>query len=364
MKKLPILLSLMALALSFQNAAAQQDDLPGYVVLVSGDTLHGFLKAEGADRLLDQVQFKSSAATDYKTYKPSEARSFQFDNGNLYRAVTFSNVSLDHPVYETHYAKLLVTGEYDLYSFMEKGDLYFVARHDTTYRLIYDDDLHTIPYVKGNFRNELNYFAVFCDASKFGIENILFSEDQVVSFFRKLDACMEPGKTVATYYHKAKAKPGFFAYVGGMDLGSQRSQFTAEARFKLVYPQINPDLSINIGVRYASVEKKLVNPSYLAATIYYQETYSIKSIPLTFQYNLTHGIVQPFIYAGLSACSVDFSSSVYIDHSGDPYYHSVDIEWLAGAGVEVKLADFLRARAEWRYEYITQWPTIGLAVNF
>jgi len=119
MKKLPILLSLMALALSFQNAAAQQDDLPGYVVLVSGDTLHGFLKAEGADRLLDQVQFKSSAATDYKTYKPSEARSFQFDNGNLYRAVTFSNVSLDHPVYETHYAKLLVTGEYDLYSFMD-----------------------------------------------------------------------------------------------------------------------------------------------------------------------------------------------------------------------------------------------------
>jgi hypothetical protein len=172
MKKLLTLMSLTVLTLSFQNAMAQ-DDLAGKIVLVSGDTLRGFLKNESASGLLDHVEFKSTASTaGYKTYTPSEVRSFQIDNGNLYRAVTFSNVSLEHPVYQTHYAKLLVTGEYDLYSFRENGFLYFLARHDTTYRLLYDDDLHATTYVKGNFRNELNYFAVFCDASKSGIENV------------------------------------------------------------------------------------------------------------------------------------------------------------------------------------------------
>jgi hypothetical protein len=195
----------------------------------------------------------------------------------------------------------------------------------------------------------------------------MYSEEQIVNFFRKLDACTGPGKKVVTYYHKGKAKPGFFAYIGGVGLGSSRSQFTAEVRFKLVDSQINPNLSLNIGLRYASVVKRdLLFPTYPAPT-FYPETYSIKSLPVTFQYNFTHGIVQPFIYAGFSALSLDLSSSEPVDYSphfNSVYYHSVDIEWFAGAGVEVKIADLLRARAEWRYEYIAQWPTIGLAVSF
>jgi len=364
MPKLLVLLTLSCLALCAKTASAQDEDLPGYVVLVSGDTLHGFIKSEGSVRLLDFVKFKTTASAEYKTYTPAEARSFQFDNGNLYRTVTFNNISLSQPEYQTHYARLLVAGEYDLYSFLEKGNLYFLARHDTTYRLIFDDDLHVDPYTKGNFRNELNYFAIFCETSRPGIENINFTEEAVSTFFRTLDACMNPSTAVSTYYHKSKAQPGFFAYVGGIDLGTMRSQFTAEARFKLIYPQFNPNFSVSLGFRYANVVKKNVNPYYTVITLYYKEIYSIKSIPLTFQYNFTRGIVQPFVYVGLSACSVGLNATIPINDAGDPYYNSFDVEWFAGAGVDVKIAGFLRARAEWRYEYIAQYPTVGLVANF
>lgn len=365
MKNTSILLALLCLNLIACSVTAQDRPLPGYIVRNSGDTLRGFLREQGTSELLHQIAFKSTAAGEYTIYSFDQVSSFQYQDGNLYRAIGFSNVSLDQPVFQTHYARLLVSGEYDLYSFTEKDVLFFLVRKDTSFHLLFDDDSHVVgSNVKGNFRNELNFFAAFCESVRGGIESMVYGEQSIMQFFQKLDACLAPNKPVVSYYHKTKLVVGFEAYGGGIDMG-ERTQLTAEARLRFQYPQLNPSISLNIGLRYARVVKKISDPDYLVAKIYHKVTYDMTSIPLTFQYNFfPRGIVQPFLYAGLSALYVNIDTDLPLGDFNDTYYHKFNASGFVGGGVEVNITHFLKARAEMRYEDILQWPSVGLLVSF
>lgn len=360
--KHPFVLAISLSLLSIPSHA-QDHSLPGYIVRVSGDTVHGFLKEQGTDESARRISFKGSASDNtYQVYTPAEVKAFQYDNGNLFRGITYPDTRKEEgTVTRTCYGKLLVAGEFDLYSFTEDGVLYFVVRKDDDFYMIYDDDIRSLPYVKGNFRNELNFFAVSCDEAKKEIERADYSMESLVNFFQKLDACVNPNRTVQTYYHKAKGTVGVFAYVGGIPLG-QQSQFTAEIRMRVVWPQLDPKVSFNVGYRHATIVTRVVDPSYLVAKIYHQETYQINSLPLTIQYNLLRGAVQPFVYAGLSMLTVNIITDLTLS-GADPYYQRWGIAGLVGAGVEVKITHFLKARAEWRYEYMSEFPTAGLALT-
>jgi len=347
---------------------AQDRSLPGYIVRVSGDTLHGFLKEQGTDEATRRISFKAAESdVDYQIFTPSEVKAFQYDGGNLFRAITFSDTRRDQPVTLTFYANLLVTGEYDLYNFTEDDVLFFLVRKENSFYLMFDDDLRSVPGIKGNFRNELNFFAGSCDAVRQGVENADYSTESMIRFFQKLDDCLNPGKAVATYnYHqKVKIKAGLFAYVGGISFGNY-AQLTVEARLRVTLNQLMPGVSFNLGYRYAEVMKKhFQNPYYLVAPNFNHETWQIKSIPLTIQYNFTRGIVQPYVYGGVSLCSeniVTDNPELYLG-TYNPYLNSYAVAFLFGAGVEVRLAHFLWSRAEWRYETMAQYPTVGLAVT-
>jgi hypothetical protein len=364
MKNAPILLAVLCLNLIVFTVAAQDHPLPGYIVRTSGDTVRGFLREEGTSELLHQIAFKSAAADDYTNYSFDRVSAFQYQDGNLYRAISFNNVSLDQPVVQTHYARLLVSGEYDLYSFTERDRLFFLVRKDSSYHLLFDDDIHVGTYNKGNFRNELNFFSVFCETSKNGIENIVYGEHSMMEFFQKLDACLAPNRAVTSYYHKTKVVVGFSAYGGGIDMG-ERSQLTGEARIRFMYPQLNPSISLNIGFRYARVVKKISDPNYLVAKIYHKVTYDMTSIPLTFQYNFfPRGIVQPFLYAGLSALRENIITDLPLNDFPPTFFQKWSASGFVGGGVEVNVTHFLKARAEMRYEDIVQWPTVGLLLSF
>lgn len=367
MKKTSILaaflcLNLIALDLT---STAQDHPLPGYIVKTSGDTVRGFLKEQGTSELLHQIGFKTTEAGDYTTYTFDQVNSFQYQDGNLYRSISFNNVSLDQPTVQMHYARLLVSGEYDLYSFTERDRLFFLVKKDTSFHLLFDDDIHTGTYIKGNFRNELNFFAAFCESVRNQIEPMVYGEHSMMEFFQKLDACLSPNKAVVSYYHKTKIVVGFEAYGGGISLGTDRSQFTGEARVKFSFPQYNPSISLSVGVRYAQVIKKVIDPSYLVANIYHKATYDLTSVPLTFQYTfLPHGLVQPFIYAGLSVLTMNIVSDLPLNDFNTTYYHTWALAPVLGGGVDVKVANFLKVRAEMRYENIVEWPTIGLLLSF
>jgi hypothetical protein len=223
------------LCLLFFSANAQDRSLPGFIVRNFGDTLHGFLKEQGTDESAKQISFKASATdNDYQVFGVNDVKFFQYDGGNLYRAISFPDTRKEgETVARTLFGNLLVSGEYDLYRFAEQDILYFVAQRDGNFYLMFDDDVRSEPYVKGNFRDELNFFAVSCDEARRGIGQVDYSVESVMRFFQKLNACVSPGKAAATYYHKPKGIVGLFAYAGGIPLGNN-SQLTAELRLRMV----------------------------------------------------------------------------------------------------------------------------------
>lgn len=351
----------VGLCLLLLSARSQVRDLPGYIVRNSGDTVHGFLREQGTDESARSISFKASATdNDYQVYTPAEVKSYQYTDGNLFRAITYPDSRTEERAIRTCYGKLLVSGEYDLYSFTESEILYFLVRKDTSYYLMYDDDLHSIPWVTGNFRNELNFFAVSCDAAKEEVDRTGYNTASVMEFFQKLDACLNPGKAVTSYYHKAKVDAGLFAYAGGIPLGNGKSQVTAEIRLRLVAPQVNPNMSFNVGLRYAELKRKETDPYYLVAKIYHNVDYQTTSVPVTVQYNLTRGVVQPFVFAGASLCTLNIATDDPALISNPVYYHRWAVSPLVGGGVEVRLVHVLWVRAEWRYECMVQYPTVGL----
>jgi opacity protein-like surface antigen len=355
MRNTPILCFLIFISVTL---SAQENGTPGYIVRSTGDTIRGYLKPQPVDSRIDGIPFSTGAG--YTIYSPAEVSAYQYEGGNAYRAMTFTNQLGQQ---ESRFARLLVSGQCELYSFFETGVLYFLIRKDTIVHLLYDDDLHAEPYVKGNFRNELNFFAVGCEPARHNLESLSYSEENLMRYFLKLDACLDPRAGATTYFHKAKARFGFFAYAGGFAYSDSRSQFTGEARLQLTYPQFKPAISFNLGVRYITMVKQVQDLRF-AAKYLHKTTYNITSFPLTVQYNLTHGIVQPYLFTGLSLLQLHASADIPLTYMGYYYNDSWGPAFLVGAGVEIRLTDFLRARLEWRYESEVQYPTLGLALKF
>lgn len=353
MKSFVLAVGLTGLFFSLQ---AQDRVLPGYIVKNSGDTIRGILKEQGGDESAKQISFKASANdADFQIYRPDQVKSYQYDSGNLFRAINYVDTR-PGSVNRTCYGKLLLTGEYDLYCFTEDGALYFLVRKDNSFYLLYDDDLQTMTGAKGNFRSELNFFASTCSTMNKEVERAGYSVSDMIAFFQQLDACLNPGGPVQSYYHEVKGYSGFFAYMGGIAYGS-RAQFTVEAGWRRVWPQANPNFSLNIGLRFANLVKlvKIGPPSEIT---YHQADFQITSVPVTVQYNLSllKGRIQPFVFAGLSLTTVNVQSDTTLPDNGPAK------GFVLGLGVEVKITHVLWVRAEWREEYMAQFPTVGLAV--
>jgi hypothetical protein len=346
----------IGLGLAFFTLHAQDRSLPGYIVRVSGDTLRGFLKVQGSDESAKQISFKASADDkNYQVYNPDQVKAFQYNDGYLFRAITYADMRAGGKVdaratavTRICYGKLLVAGEYDLYSFTEQSWLYFLVRKDSTFYLVYDDDLQAAPYSQGNFRSELNFLASGCAVMSKEVESASYTEGGVRAFFQQLDACLRPNQPVQSYHYGVKGHAGFLAYVGGISYGAQ-SQFTMEARWRWFWPQLDPNLSLNAGVRYVNLNKPFSG---------IQTDFKLFSIPVTIQYDLDilNGRVHPFAYAGLSLVAAN------VTPRSDLIAYGRANGFVIGGGVAVKVYSCLWVRAELRTEYEAQIPTVGAAV--
>jgi hypothetical protein len=347
---------LLAVGLSviFFIPRAQDHPVPGYIVRVSGDTVRGFLKMQGSDESAKQISFKASAGDkDYEVYTPAQVKAFRYNNGYLFRTVVFADTRTGAggkaaAVTRICFGKLLVAGEYDLYSYTEQSWLYFLVRKDSTFYLLYDDDLQAAPYSHGNFRSELNFLASGCAAMSKEVESASYTEGGLRSFFQQLDGCLNPNQLVQSYHFGVKGHSGFLAYVGGMSYGAS-SQFTMEARWRWFWPQLDPNLSLNAGVRYVHMNRPFSG---------IQTDFELFSIPVTVQYDLDllNGRVHPFAYAGFSLVAANISPQ------SDLIAYGRANGFVIGGGIAVKVYSCLWVRAELRTEYEAQIPTVGVAV--
>src|SRR5580704_6969727 len=106
---------LLALCISLQ-VSGQKEFTPGYVIKISGDTMHGYLQEEIRSEIHSKV-----------TFTPSELKLFKYESGNLYRTISFINTLEDTSKSQTLFARQLVEGVYNLYSYVLQEQTYFVV---------------------------------------------------------------------------------------------------------------------------------------------------------------------------------------------------------------------------------------------
>ncbi len=362
MKLLPAILIMLVIS-SF--CSAQEVFMEGYVVRSKGDTLHGFIQEDVQKDLLHTIKFKSdNKVRGFNLLDCSKVQSFGYTDGTLYRAVDFINAAGDSAIDERCFAKLLVKGFYDLYSFIEDERTYFVITIDSSSYFIFNSVFTSNGELRkeGNYISRLDQFAAECDRNDLNAERISYSEKDIAGFVTGLDTCLAPGIIPVNYYHKPRTKIEIMIFAGSLPLG-QQSQFTGEAFLRLTYPQLSRKSSINIGIHYSNTLSVTHDLNLYNFVEKISTRNIVFSIPATLQYNFTTGIIQSYIYAGFSGAILNQTTNqVNITPSG--FQRKFGIAFIAGLGIEGRLIKRLYIRADWRYELILQFPSIGLAYKF
>ncbi len=362
MKRLPAILIMLVIT-SF--CSAQEVLTEGYIVRGKGDTLHGFIQEEVQKDLLRTIKFKTDnkvSASDI--FDCSTVQSFGYAGGNIYRAIDFTNAAGDSAMVERCFAKLLVKGFYDLYSFLEDERTYFVVTIDSSAYFIFNSVFTSNGELRkeGNYISRLDQFAAECDRNDLNAERINYSEKDIAGFVTGMDTCLAPGIIPVNYYHKPRTKIEIMIFAGSLPLGGQ-SQFTGEAFIRLTYPQLSRKSSINIGIHYSNTLSVTEDLNFYNFVEKVSTRNIIFSIPATLQYNFTTGIVQSYIYAGFSGAILNQTTN-QVNTTPSGFQQKFGIAFIAGLGIEGRLIKRFFVRADWRYELILQFPTIGIAYKF
>jgi hypothetical protein len=341
---------------------AQQPFTPGYIIKQSHDTIRGQIKTVVDADLYESVFFKIAINGEWTPYRYSDLLGFGFDN-ERFRSLRFLNRSKGNTI-DTTFARQLVSGEYNLYTYLHNGRRFFLLQKDTSINQLYNDLVSNTGEVEqaGNYQNFLNFISVPCDKLKDKYMRVGYNEKSLSDFIQETNNCLSGGTSVS-YFTRPKPTATAIIFVGGLPVSAQRSQLAANLSVRLTVPRVNEKLSINFGLNYSSTNymtsyNKTLNPLYR----YYTHE-QIASIPITAQYNFTQKRIQPYFYLGVSGTYTtedNLASGFWVQ----PNEKGLGGSAVVGLGIEARLISGLYLRADWRFESIIQYPAIGLSYHF
>lgn len=352
---------LLMLCLFHSTIIAQKNFDPGYIINHNRDTVKGFIETTEEKKLSSSVRFRKETSGELQEYNPGDL--FGFGIGQvLYKSFIFNN-TVSGSRMDTVFARQLVSGEYNLFTFVT-SDRFFLLQKDTSLYLLYDesqDGSGTIDRV-GNFRNYLNFISVPCENLKDKYKGIGYSENSLADFVQKTNNCISGGSS-RIYGQKQKLEITPIIFAGGLPLSGQNAYFTGNLSLRFTLPRVDKKLSLNIGVNYTNTTYMTAASEALNPYYHYYTKEEIFSIPLTIQYNVLLTRVQPYFFLGCSFAqnkTDNLGTGFWIEP--DNKYNSLNI--IAGLGVEARVAYGFYIRGEYRFEALIKYPAIGLSYHF
>ena len=365
MNRLPIAL-LLCISIC---ASAQTNFTAGYIVKANGDTLRGYLQEELRKDLLFSIKFKpGSTSTAFETLTPADITSFKYESGDVYKLISFKNTLNDSTPAQTCFALQLVTGPYNLYSYIENEEIYFVVIGNNVSYFVYNTTTDNSGQIKneGNYLSRLLAMAASCNDRSLHSDQLTYNEKDISDFVNKLNNCIAPGSSSTNHYQKAKAITQLSIFAGGFSVGKNRNQLTGDIAFRVTYPQLSKNVFLNIGIHYSNTtidkrEKIIGTVVELSVT-----KDDIFCVPLTIQYNIGQGIIQPFFYGGLAAAYLtqNTTHSVYDQFPTVDLPNKFEVSVIGAIGIEGHITKNFCIKAEWRYEELLQYPALGLSYTF
>jgi hypothetical protein len=348
---------------------SQKGFSPGWIIKTNGDTVQGYLMEEVRKNILETIKFRpDSINTPIEIFSVTEVRAFKYQGGNLYQPISFLNSSKDLSTDDTCFARALVSGTYSLYEVAKEGKTFYVIKGDNASYFLFNTSYYTNGELEreGNYLVQLNQIATTSNATNLHYERVGYTQKEMTNFIIQVDNYISPHNLATSFYHKPKQEIHVVVFAGGLPLGS-RSQLSFDAAVRFGFPQIEPGISFNIGFHRSSTVKQLLRSDYTVVHLYTKTDHTLTGVPLSIQYNFTKGIVQPYIYVGGSATYLSVNpDNPYDPYDGNEIYgnNKFGLQLLAGLGVEIFFTSWLAAKVDWRYEYILQYPAIGLAIRF
>jgi hypothetical protein len=340
---------------------AQQNFDPGYIIQPNLDTVKGYIETVLEANYAQSIHFKKEMNAEWKVFTPADLPGFGFGN-DIYKSLRFQNTAEDS-IMVTAFVKQLVRGEYNLYVYQKPERKFYILQKDSTNYFLYDrvsrNSGETLQ--DGNYYNYLNLVSVPCENINRIVDRVSFNDKDMAAFILKVDNCESKG-TATNLYQKPKTLMEPIVFVGGLPVPGY-NQFTANFTLHITLPRVDKKTSINIGVNYSNttVETLEHNDYYSKYTLTTQN--QIFSVPVTFQYNFTTSLIQPYFYAGISAAYL--SKKADSQNSNIPASDTrFGMALVAGIGIQAKVGSHLLIRTDWRYEVILQYPAIGIAYQF
>jgi hypothetical protein len=358
MKRLPCII--LFISIHFFTSAQQSSD-PGYIITHNRDTVRGMIKSSVDEDLNESVSFRKETKNEWTQYGPSDLIGFGFNN-EIFTSIHFLNTSKGN-MPDTTFAKQLVSGLYNLFTYTNGARRFFILQKDTTIYLLYDELISSTEIEQAaNYQNYLYFISVPCDKLKNMSKQVGYNEKSISDFVQETNSCIS-GQSSVIYFQKQKIKITPIIFAGGLPMSGQQSQITANIQLRFMMPRLEKKASLNIGLNYSSTtymtsDAKALNPYYQ----YYTRA-QIVSIPFTVQYNLTQTRIQPYLYLGCSGTYStvnNLSSGFWVKPNEKGYSGTM----VAGLGIEARIIAGLFVRADWRYEAILEYPAVGLSYHF
>ena len=345
----------------------QQSYKKGYIINNNGDTVQGYIKEDVEEKLAHSIDFKDKAGIT-KMLSVGDIKEFGFEDEGNFRLVNYVD-PLDSLKRKIHFAKFMLEGRYQLFSFRRKDDLYFiVVNKDTTY-LLFDDVKSEFGdiFEKGNYQSLLFFFARECPKVSSKVANVNFSEESLLSFFVSLEKCFGSMNNAIVHYSKGKVQKNIILSAGGLQW-DKRTDLSVQGLGQFVLPSVNLKASLLTGLVYLRSSHESIR-TYTLAEVKDKYNTQIFEIPLLFRYDLLQKLIQPYIYGGAGIAfkkekqtttqtSLITSSPEY---SSTHEKSSFEVTVIAGAGVYVRITKNLFFNLDWRYDLESHLPVAGLA---
>jgi len=357
--------------------AASQNFLPGYLVKNGGDTSRGYIENLPTYQVVQHINFKINLSeSEATTYTIKDLTAFGFDGGKFFRALEYKDALHDY-VTKTEFAKILIQGYYDLYSIPRETKDYFYIRNkqDTGYFLFPDEldqyELYTAP---GNYKNILSFLSRDCNKNIGNFETLFYSERDIVKIVSKMNECLAPGSFSQISQQKTKIKVQGLISANGMYLGYKNNQYNFHGALRVMFPELNRKLSLNLGLtyyeQYRLLKTEMLTTHKMETVEYTHQT----SFPLFVNYYFLEGRVRPYILAGVSTMLWESGRTLRVYNSayndGGIQENQLDhlksfwFTFVGAAGVDAFLYKGLGIKAEVKLEFDKQWPTIGVFYLF
>ncbi len=161
------------------------------ILLQIAGTVKGLVQKTIFDKLCAEVHFKAGQNSPLQTFVPGTINSFSIDE-DIFRTVVFQNTSLDPVTTDTSFAKQLVLGKYELYSFTRRERPFFIVRDQSTSSLLFNTAYngHGDVDQEGNYTSRLGLLKSQCATDFWTSQTIDYTEKDIASYISKLNNCI------------------------------------------------------------------------------------------------------------------------------------------------------------------------------